>query len=86
MKSTQKLLKDLGPDAGVGELPSLEDNLLWAEAQLGSSSHPDVMKSFVDNSKRITTQSEIYRGIFDNYGGTNGEIFDNYRGHYLGEV
>ena len=32
------------------------------------------------------SQSEIYRGIFDNYGGTSGKIFDNYRGHYVGEV
>ena len=34
----------------------------------------------------VSTQSEIYRGIFDNYGGTSGKIFDTYRGHYVGEV
>ena len=34
----------------------------------------------------IYSQSEIYWGIFDNYGGTSGKIFDNYRGHYVGEV
>ena len=33
-----------------------------------------------------STQSEIYRGIFGNYGGTSGKIFDNHRGHYVGEV
>ena len=32
------------------------------------------------------TQSEILSGIFDNYGGTSGTIFDNYRRHYVGEV
>ena len=32
------------------------------------------------------TQSEIYRQIFDNYGGTSGKIFHIYRGHYVGEV
>ena len=40
------------------------------------------------HQKYITsyTQSEIYRGIFDSYGGTSGKIFDNYYGHYVGEV
>ena len=33
-----------------------------------------------------TTQSEIYRGIFDKYGGISGKIFDNNRGHYVGGV
>ena len=33
-----------------------------------------------------TSQSEIFQGIFDNYSGTSGKIFDNYHGHYVGEV
>ena len=36
--------------------------------------------------RSLSTQSEIYRGIFDNYGGTTMKIFDNYRGHCVGEV
>ena len=35
---------------------------------------------------RLISQSEIYRGISDNYGGTSGKIFGNYRGQYIGEV
>ena len=32
------------------------------------------------------SQSEIYREIFDNYGGASGKMYYNYRGHYVGEV
>ena len=33
-----------------------------------------------------TSQLEIYRGIFDNYGGASGKISDKYRGQYVGEM
>ena len=48
---------------------------------INAASEPFSM-SFTD----AATQSEIYRGIFDDYGGTSGKIFDNYRGNYVGEV
>ena len=32
------------------------------------------------------TQSEIYRGIFDYYGGASGNLCNKYYGHYVGQV
>ena len=44
------------------------------------------LMSLLYSNDILTTQSEIYRRIFDNYGGTSGKVFVNYRGHYVGEV
>ena len=44
------------------------------------------MKTGSERQETAPAQSEIYRGIFDKYGGAGGEISDIYRGHYVCEV
>ena len=44
------------------------------------------MKLGLPSLRLYGTQSENYRGIFDNYGGSCGKISDIYRGHYVSEL
>ena len=51
-----------------------------------SVSRPSGSPCCVNSVRPLYTQSEIYRGNFNNYGGAIGKISTNYHGHYVGEL